>query len=66
MLIKDILFGENNNLMLSREMSLGIVQSKNKALYEDPGSVISPKIYVSVFRIEADRTKAKRHSARKE
>lgn len=45
--------------MLSREMSLGIVQSKNKALYEDPGSVISPMIHVSVFRIEADRIKAK-------
>ena len=43
MLIKDILFGENNTLMLSREMSLGIVQSKNKALYEDPGSVINFK-----------------------
>ena len=38
--VKDILFGENNTLMLSREMILGIVQSKNKALYEDLGKFL--------------------------
>ncbi len=35
--VKDILFGENNTLMLSRETILGIVMSKSKALYEDLG-----------------------------
>lgn len=35
--VKDILFGENNTMMMSRELVLGIVMSKSKALYEDLG-----------------------------
>ena len=38
--VKDILFGENNTAMLSREMILGIVMSKNTALYEDLGKFL--------------------------
>jgi len=33
--VKDILFGENNTLMMSRELVLGIVMSKSQELYED-------------------------------
>ncbi len=35
--VKDILFGENNTLMMSRELVLGIVMSKNQELYQDLG-----------------------------
>ena len=35
--VKDILFGENNTAMMSRELILGIVMSRDKALYEDLG-----------------------------
>lgn len=35
--VKDILFGENNTMMMSRELVLGIIMSKNAALYEDLG-----------------------------
>ncbi|MDE7340370.1 MAG: DUF4132 domain-containing protein [Lachnospiraceae bacterium] len=35
--IKDILFGENNTAMMSRELILGIVMSRDKSLYEDLG-----------------------------
>ncbi|MBD5506502.1 MAG: DUF4132 domain-containing protein [Lachnospiraceae bacterium] len=35
--VKDILFGENNTMMMSRELVLGIVMSKSKELYEDIG-----------------------------
>lgn len=35
--VKDILFGENNTMMMSRELVLGIVMSKNKELYGDLG-----------------------------
>lgn len=35
--VKDILFGENNTAMMSRELILGIVMSKSQALYEDLG-----------------------------
>ena len=35
--VKDILFGESNTAMMSRELILGIVMSKNKDLYEDLG-----------------------------
>ncbi len=38
--VKDILFTENNTLMLSREMILGIVQSKCQELYEDLGKFL--------------------------
>lgn len=38
--IKDILFGENNTAMMSRELILGIVMSKSKALYEDLGKFL--------------------------
>lgn len=38
--VRDILFGENNTLMLSREMILGIVQSKCQELYEDLGKFL--------------------------
>lgn len=38
--VKDILFGESNTLMMSRELVLGIVESKNKALYEDLGKFL--------------------------
>ncbi len=32
--VKDILFGENNTAMMSRELILGIVMSRDKSLYE--------------------------------
>ena len=35
--VKDILFGENNTAMMSRELILGIVMSRDKSLYEDLG-----------------------------
>lgn len=35
--VKDILFDENNTAMMSRELILGIVMSRDKALYEDLG-----------------------------
>ena len=35
--VRDILFGENNTLMMSRELILGIVMSKSQELYEDLG-----------------------------
>jgi len=35
--VRDILFGENNTAMMSRELILGIVMSKDKRLYEDLG-----------------------------
>lgn len=35
--VKDILFGENNTAMMSRELVLGIVMSKSRPLYEDLG-----------------------------
>ncbi len=38
--VKDILFGENNTIMMSRELILGIVMSKNKELYEDLGKFL--------------------------
>ena len=38
--IKDILFGENNTAMMSRELILGIVMSRDKALYEDLGKFL--------------------------
>ena len=38
--VKDILFGENNTAMMSRELILGIVMSKNKDLYEDLGKFL--------------------------
>lgn len=38
--VKDILFGENNTLMISRELILGIVMSKSIELYEDLGKFL--------------------------
>lgn len=38
--VKDILFGENNTAMMSRELILGIVMSKNHELYEDLGKFL--------------------------
>lgn len=38
--VKDILFGENNTLMMSRELVLGIILSKSQALYEDLGKFL--------------------------
>lgn len=38
--VKDILFGENNTAMLSREIILGIVMSKNEDLYEALGKFL--------------------------
>lgn len=38
--VKDILFGESNTLMMSRELVLGIVMSKSEALYEDLGKFL--------------------------
>lgn len=38
--VKDILFGEGNTAMLSREMILGIVMSKSKELYTDLGKFL--------------------------
>lgn len=35
--VRDILFGENNTAMMSRELILGIVMSKSQPLYEDLG-----------------------------
>lgn len=35
--VNDILFGENNTAMMSRELVLGIVMSKSKELYESLG-----------------------------
>lgn len=35
--VKDILFGENNTAMMSRELILGIIKSKSRELYEDLG-----------------------------
>ena len=38
--VRDILFGENNTLMLSHELVLGIVRSKNKESYEALGAFL--------------------------
>ena len=38
--VKDILFGENNTMMMSHELILGIVKSKSKELYEDLGKFL--------------------------
>lgn len=38
--VKDILFGENNTVMLSRELILGIVMCKNTGLYSDLGKFL--------------------------
>lgn len=38
--VRDILFGESNTLMMSRELVLGIVRSKNQKLYEDLGKFL--------------------------
>lgn len=38
--VKDILFGEGNTLMMSRALVVGIVESKNRGLYEDLGKFL--------------------------
>ncbi|MDE7324112.1 MAG: DUF4132 domain-containing protein [Lachnospiraceae bacterium] len=38
--VKDILFGESNTLMMSRELVLGIVMSKSQELYQDLGKFL--------------------------
>lgn len=38
--VKDILFGENNTMMISRELVLGIVMSKSQELYEGLGKFL--------------------------
>lgn len=38
--IRDILFGESNTLMMSRELVLGIVMSKSQELYADLGKFL--------------------------
>ena len=38
--VKDILFGESNTAMMSREIILGIVMGKNQELYEDLGKFL--------------------------
>lgn len=38
--IRDILFGEGNTAMMSREMILGIVKGKSRELYEDLGKFL--------------------------
>ncbi|MBD5454773.1 MAG: DUF4132 domain-containing protein [Lachnospiraceae bacterium] len=38
--VKDILFGENNTMMMRRELILSIVMSKSQELYEDLGKFL--------------------------
>lgn len=38
--VRDILFGEGNTLMMSRELVLGIVMSKSQELYQDLGKFL--------------------------
>ncbi len=38
--VKDILYGENNTIMMSHELILGIVKSKSRELYEDLGKFL--------------------------
>ena len=38
--VREILFGENNTLMMSRELVLGIVMSESQELYQDLGKFL--------------------------